>query len=138
MESRYYFLKQQDLPDKWYNIQSDFPEDLPQDTDSDTAKVETMKSIRVQELNRQDESKERYIPIPEEVREKYIQIGRSTPLMRARELEQYLDTPAEIYIKREDYMPTHSFKINSAIAQVYYAKKENFKGIVSETSAGLW
>ena len=100
MESRYYFLKQQDLPDKWYNIQSDFPEDLPQDTDSDTAKVETMKSIRVQELNRQDESKERYIPIPEEVREKYIQIGRSTPLMRARELEQYLDTPAEIYIKR--------------------------------------
>lgn len=138
MDNRYYFLQQQDLPDKWYNIQADLPEDLPQDADSDRAKIELMKRIRVQELNRQDKCKERYIPIPEEVREKYIQIGRPTPLMRARELEQYLDTPAEIYVKREDYMPTHSFKINSAIAQVYYAKKENFKGIVSETGAGQW
>ena len=58
--------------------------------------------------------------------------------MRARELETYLNTPAEIYIKREDYMPTHSFKLNSAIAQVYYASKEGFKGVVSETGAGQW
>ena len=68
----------------------------------------------------------------------YSRVGRPTPLMRAYELEEYLQTPAHIYIKREDYMPTHSFKINSAIAQTYYAKKEGFKGVVSETGAGQW
>ena len=138
MESRYYFLSQQELPNEWYNIQADLPENLPNSVETDTTKVEIMNRIRVQELNRHEEGKERYIPIPDEVKEKYIQIGRPTPLMRARELEKYLDTQAEIYIKREDYMPTHSFKINSAIAQAYYAKKENFKGVVSETGAGQW
>lgn len=143
MNSGYFFLPQQDMPNKWYNIVSDLPEELPSDIDTDAekdgfSKVEMMKSIRAKELNRQDATKERYIDIPDEVLEKYIQVGRPTPLMRAYELEKYLDTPAHIYIKREDYMPTHSFKINSAIAQTYYVKKENYKGVVSETGAGQW
>lgn len=141
MNSSYFFLPQQDMPDSWYNIVSDLPEELPADIDDNTdggSKIEMMKSIRAKELNRQDECKDRFIKIPDEVKEKYLQVGRPTPLMRAYELEKYLDTPAKIYIKREDFMPTHSFKINSAIAQTYYVKKENYKGVVSETGAGQW
>lgn len=141
MEKENCYYVKNGLPNKWYNIQADLPEELPEEIDeicNGQSKIDQMNKIRVKELVKQDKSKEKWIDIPEEVIEKYQAIGRPTPLMRAIELEKYLDTPAEIYIKREDLLPTHSFKLNSAIAQSYYAKNEGFKGVISESGAGQW
>ena len=102
------------------------------------SRIERIKKLRTKELLYQDQTNDRWIDIPQEVLEKYIEVGRPTPLMRAVELEKYLDTPARIYIKREDVLPTHSFKLNTAIAQAYYAKQENLKGLITETGAGQW
>ncbi len=71
----------------------------------------------------QEFSTERYINIPDEVRELYMRMGRPSPLFRAKGLEDKLNTPAKIYFKREDSSPTGSHKLNSAIPQAYYAKK---------------
>lgn len=129
------------IPNHWYNIQADLPEPLPPDIDildKNGSRIERIKSIRLKECNIQDETKEKWIPIPDEVISKYKDIGRPTPLMRARKLEEFLGTPARIYFKREDLLPTHSFKLNSAIAQAYYASKEGAKGLITETGAGQW
>lgn len=138
--AKYIYLSRKNIPRKWYNILADLPKPLPEDQESDSNpnSRELMQKIRPKELLRQDASRERMIDIPEEVREKYCMIGRPTPLMRATELEKYLDTPARLYIKREDLLPTHSFKLNSAIAQVYYAKKQGIAELVSESGAGQW
>ncbi|MFF2910166.1 TrpB-like pyridoxal phosphate-dependent enzyme [Paenibacillus sp. NPDC057934] len=128
------------LPTQWYNIIPELPGKLPGDIDSafEADKIQLMQRIRVKELSRQDQSMEKFIDIPPDVLEMYNRVGRPTPLMRAYELEEYLGTPAQIYIKREDVMPTHSFKLNSAIAQTFYAKKEGFQGVVTESGAGQW
>lgn len=76
--------------------------------------------------------------IPEEILVKYREFGRPTPLTRALNLEKYLDTPARIFLKREDIIPTGSFKLNTALAQAFFAKKEGYKGVVTETGAGQW
>ena len=86
------------------------------------AKKNKFKTINMQILNNNNEK--RYISIPKEVREAYMEIGRATPITRAKRLEEKLNTPAKIYLKREDMTPTGSHKINSAIPQAYYAKKE--------------
>ena len=90
------------------------------------------------ECVKQEVSPEKTIPIPEEVREILIRSGRPTPLQRAIGLERALKTPARIYFKREDISPTGSHKLNTAAAQVYYAKKEGIERIATETGAGQW
>lgn len=134
-------LNPNDLPTKWLNMRAVLPEKLPPVLDPDDDKhgrVEIMRRIRPQAMIQQDETNDEWIDIPEEVLEKFVEIGRPTPLMRAVELERYLDTPAKIYIKREDLLPSHSFKLNTAVAQAYYAKKENAEGLITETGAGQW
>ena len=83
-------------------------------------------------------SMEKNPAIPEEVREALIRFGRPTPLQRAVGLEKALNTPARIYYKREDVSPTGSHKLNTAIAQAYYAKKEGVERFATETGAGQW
>ena len=89
------------------------------------------------ELIRQEVSLEKEIPIPDEVRELY-KTYRPTPLLRARRLEKYLDTPAAIYFKYEGASPVGSHKLNTALAQAYYNKKEGIKELSTETGAGQW
>ncbi len=76
--------------------------------------------------------------IPEEVLERYLQVGRPTPLIRARRFEEYLNAPVRIYLKMEGYTYTGSHKINSALAWVYYALKDGAKFVTTETGAGQW
>jgi len=83
-------------------------------------------------------STERFIKIPEEVRERYLQVGRPTPLIRARRFEEYLDAPVKIYLKMEGYTYTGSHKVNSALAWVYYALKDGASLVTTETGAGQW
>ena len=86
----------------------------------------------------QEFATDRYIKIPDEVRNLYMEMGRPTPLVRANKLEEYLNTPAKIYFKREDTSPTGSHKLNSAIPQAYFAKKEGVERLTTETGAGQW
>jgi tryptophan synthase beta chain len=86
----------------------------------------------------QETSTQEYIPIPEEVREAYLRLGRPTPLHRATRLEQKLKTPAKIYFKREDLNPAGSHKPNTAIAQAYYHRQEGTERLTTETGAGQW
>lgn len=79
---------------------------------------------------------EKKFEIPDQVKEKYSEIGRATPLIRAKNLEKYLKTNCRIYFKREDVLPTGSFKINATIAQAYFAKENGRKTIIAETAAG--
>jgi tryptophan synthase beta chain len=132
---------EESLPRRWFNFLPHLPERLPPVRDPDdgrASRVEVMRSIRVPALTAQDSVEEPWVAIPDEVLERYAEIGRPTRLLRARELEKYLDTPARIYFKREDTLPTASFKLNSAIAQAYYAKKAGADGLVTETGAGQW
>ncbi len=89
------------------------------------------------ELIKQEVSLDREIPIPEEVRELY-KIYRPSPLLRARRLENVLGTPAHIYFKYEGVSPVGSHKLNTALAQAYYNKKEGVMGLTTETGAGQW
>lgn len=130
-----------DIPTQWYNCLPDLPEQLPPAKDSGRgeSEIEKMKKIRPNVLFEQDVNmKERWIDIPGEVLERYVQIGRPTILKRAIHLEKYLDTPAKIYYKREDMLPTGSFKLNSSIPQAYYSKLEGRRHLVTETGAGQW
>jgi tryptophan synthase beta chain len=86
----------------------------------------------------QEVSTQEFIPIPDEVREAYLRLGRPTPLYRATRLEQELRTPAKIYFKREDLNPAGSHKPNTAIAQAYYHRKEGTERLTTETGAGQW
>ena len=97
-----------------------------------------LEPIFPREIIRQEVSTQKHIPIPEEVREAYIRLGRPTPLYRARRLEAYLKTPAKIFYKREDLNPCGSHKPNTAIAQAYYSMKEGVGALATETGAGQW
>ncbi|MCX8195421.1 MAG: TrpB-like pyridoxal phosphate-dependent enzyme, partial [Candidatus Micrarchaeota archaeon] len=90
------------------------------------------------EIVRQEMCPERHIPIPEEVREALLRMGRPTPLYRATRLEKYLKTPAKIYFKHEGLNPCGSHKPNTAIAQAYYNMKEGVEKLATETGAGQW
>lgn len=129
------------IPKYWYNIIPDLPKPLPPPRDPPAAefsRVELLKQIIPSEVLRQQFTIDRQIPIPSEVQERYIDIGRPTPLIRARRLEEYLKTPAKIYFKYEGITPTGSHKINTAIPQAYYAMKDGVTGVVTETGAGQW
>ncbi len=130
-----------DLPKQWYNILPDLPEPLPppKEPEQGPSRLEFLSRTMVKECLRQEASTQRWIPIPEEVRELYIQAGRPRPLYRARKLEQHLKLKkTRIYYKREDLSPTGSHKTNTAIAQAYFAAKEGKDTLATETGAGQW
>lgn len=132
-------LSSDDVPKKWYNINADLPVELPAPKNSEGKdQLSTLPDIFVGECLKQEVTTERYVTIPNEVRELYQRLGRPTPLCRAKGLEEKLNTPAKIYYKREDSSPTGSHKLNSAIAQAYYAKKEGVERLTTETGAGQW
>ncbi len=132
-------LSSDDVPKKWYNINADLPVELPAPKNSEGKdQLSTLPDIFVGECLKQEVTTERYVTIPNEVRDLYQRLGRPTPLCRARGLEEKLNTPAKIYYKREDSSPTGSHKLNSAIAQAYFAKKEGVERLTTETGAGQW
>jgi tryptophan synthase beta chain len=133
-------LDENDMPKKWYNIQADLKTPLDPPLNPQTKKPigpADLSAIFPMDLIKQEVSQERYIPIPKEVREIY-RTWRPSPLYRARRLEKYLKTPAEIYYKWEGGSPPGSHKPNSAVAQAYYNKKAGIERIVTETGAGQW
>jgi len=128
------------VPKYFYNIVPDLPEPLPplRKPNGEPVKPEEMEVLFAKELVRQEFSKERFIPIPEELRQTYLELGRPTPLLRARRLEERLGTPARIYYKYEGVTPTGSHKVNTATAQAYYNMKEGVERLTTETGAGQW
>ncbi len=134
-------LDADEMPKSWYNIQADLPSPLPPPLDPTTQKPispQLLERIFAKELIRQEVSQEHYIKIPDEVIDTYLRLPRPTPLYRAKRLENYLKTPAQIYFKCENFSPTGSHKTNTAIAQAYYNKKQGIKRLATETGAGQW
>ncbi len=134
-------LSQDELPRDYYNIQHDLPEPLPPPLDPRTMQPmapEPLLRLFAKECVMQEVSTQEFIPIPEEVRDAYLRLGRPTPLYRATRLEQRLRTPAKIFFKREDLNPVGSHKPNTAIAQAYYHMKEGTQRLTTETGAGQW
>ena len=132
-------LSSEEVPKQWYNINADLPVELPMPKNSEGKdQIAALQKAFTKAGLEQEFAQERYIKIPNEVRELYIQMGRPSPLFRATRLEEYLNTPAKIYYKREDTSPTGSHKLNSAIPQAYFAKKEGVERLTTETGAGQW
>lgn len=135
-----FLLNETDLPKFWYNIYADSPVSPTPVLHPGTMEPITPDFLSVlfpMELIMQEISSERYIEIPEEVREIY-KLYRPTPLLRARRLEKALGTPAHIYYKNEGVSPAGSHKPNTAIAQAYYNKAAGTKALTTETGAGQW
>lgn len=133
-------LSQNDLPKFWYNITADSPVAPSPVLHPVTLEPVTPDFLSVlfpMEIIQQEISQERYIPIPEEVREIY-QLYRPTPLIRARRLEKLLDTPAHIYYKYEGASPVGSHKPNTAIPQAFFNKVAGTRALTTETGAGQW
>ena len=128
------------MPDKWYNVVPDLPEPLapPRDSKNDISSINLLNKILPKEVLKQEFTFRRYEKIPDEVMDQYEQIGRPTPLVRARNLEKKLNYSGKIYYKYEGATATGSHKINTAIPQAYYAMKEGVKGVTTETGAGQW
>ncbi len=129
------------LPRNYYNIQADLPEPLAPPLDPKTLQPVNpalLERLFAKELVRQEISSERFIKIPDEVLQIYRVMGRPTPLVRARRLEKFLKTPAQIFFKAEYLSPTGSHKPNTAIAQAYYNKREGVQRVVTESGAGQW
>jgi tryptophan synthase beta chain len=137
---KYVNLKPEEMPDKWYNILPDLPEPFPEprDPEGGESRIQNLPKMMVGECLKQEFSQDRWIEIPEELMFYYMQAGRPRPLFRAYALEKHLDTPARLYYKSEFYSPTGSHKVNTALAQCYYAKREGYKRVVTETGAGQW
>ncbi|MHC1600706.1 MAG: TrpB-like pyridoxal phosphate-dependent enzyme [Candidatus Methanospirareceae archaeon] len=134
------FLDEEEIPKEWYNVQADMPSPLDPAINPATKepiKPEELAAIFPMELIKQEASTEKWIPIPEEVREIYM-LWRPTPLYRAKRLEEKLKTPARIYYKWEGVSPPGSHKPNTAVAQAYYNMKEGIGRIATETGAGQW
>ncbi|MGQ9540214.1 MAG: TrpB-like pyridoxal phosphate-dependent enzyme [Armatimonadota bacterium] len=136
----HFVLSQSDIPTHWYNILTDLPEPLPPPLHPATQqpiKPEDMLPIFPEPLVMQEFSPERWVEIPEPVREIYA-LWRPTPLLRAVRLEKALQTPAHIYYKYEGVSPAGSHKPNTAVAQAYYNKVAGIKRLATETGAGQW
>ena len=133
-------LSESDLPKRWYNVLADCPTPPAPVLNPQTLEPVTpefMSVIFPMNLIEQEMSANRYIDIPEEVREIY-KLWRPTPLIRARRLEKALGTPAHIYFKNEGVSPSGSHKPNTAVAQAYYNKIAGVKAMTTETGAGQW
>lgn len=130
----------EDIPKRWYNLAADLP-DLKAPLNPVTGepvKPENFEPLFCKEIIKQEASTERYIDIPEEIREGFISLNRPSPLQRAFRLEKYLKTPAKIYFKREDLSPLGSHKGNTALAQAYYNAEAGIHTLTTETGAGQW
>ena len=136
-----FYLTEEQMPKRWYNLRADMkelpdpmlnPQTLKPVTKEDLLPVFCEELVE-QELN----NEKRYYDIPKEIQQMY-RIYRPSPLIRAYNLEKALGTPAKIYYKFEGNNTSGSHKLNSAIAQVYYAKKQGVKGLTTETGAGQW
>ncbi|MBP1663722.1 MAG: pyridoxal-phosphate dependent TrpB-like enzyme [Bacteroidetes bacterium] len=140
-KTKKFLLPEAEIPTQWYNILADMPNKPKPILNPGTKqplKPEDLYPIFAEELSRQElNMSDQWIDIPEEVRDKYM-IYRPTPLVRAYNLEKALDTPAHIYFKNESVSPVGSHKLNSALAQAYYCKKQGITNITTETGAGQW
>ena len=133
-------LPQSEIPRQWYNVQADLPRPLPPPLHPQTHNPvgpDDLAPLFPMDLIGQEMSPERYVDIPDEVREIY-KLWRPTPLLRARRLEKALGTPAHIYYKYEGTSPSGSHKLNTAVPQAYYNKQEGVQGLTTETGAGQW
>lgn len=141
MKQKRFVLSEEDIPKQWYNIQADMPVKPMPMLDPVTRQpvtVDDLSSLFSEECSRQELNQtDRWIDIPDEVLEKYAYY-RTTPLVRAYGLEEALGTPAHIYFKNESVSPIGSHKLNSALAQAYYCKKEGVTNVTTETGAGQW
>ena len=135
------YLEEQEMPRQWYNVRADMkkkPAPILNPGTLEPITFEELSGIFCEELARQElDENTRYFDIPEEIRNFY-KMYRPSPLVRAYCLEEKLDTPAHIYYKFEGNNTSGSHKLNSAIAQVYYGKKQGLKGVTTETGAGQW
>lgn len=135
------YLEENEMPKQWYNVRADMkqkPAPLLNPATMKPVTSEELSQIFCEELVKQElNDTDRYIDIPEEILEFY-KMYRPSPLVRAYCLEKKLDTPAKIYYKFEGNNTSGSHKLNSAIAQAYYAKKQGLKGVTTETGAGQW
>lgn len=135
------YLSEEQIPKQWYNLRADMkeqPEPLLNPSTLKPATIDDLTPVFCKELAKQElDATTRYIDIPEEVQEMY-KVYRPSPLIRAYNLEKALDTPAKIYYKFEGNNTSGSHKLNSAIAQAYYAKKEGLTSVTTETGAGQW
>ncbi|OJU56658.1 MAG: TrpB-like pyridoxal-phosphate dependent enzyme [Bacteroidales bacterium 45-6] len=134
------FLNENEIPHSWYNIVADMQNKplppLHPGTKQPLSPAD-LEPIFAKELIKQEVSEERWIEIPDEVRELY-KLWRPTPLVRATALEKALDTPAHIYFKNESVSPVGSHKLNSALPQAYYNKMQGITHLTTETGAGQW
>ncbi|MCQ2552730.1 MAG: TrpB-like pyridoxal phosphate-dependent enzyme [Clostridia bacterium] len=135
------YLSEDEIPKQWYNLRADMktkPAPLLNPGTHQPLKAEELTPIFCEEPVKQElDNDTAYIDIPEEIRE-YYKTYRPSPVGRAYELEKALGTPAKIYYKFEGNNTSGSHKLNSAIAQAYYAKKQGLKGVTTETGAGQW
>ena len=136
-----FYLTEDQMPTQWYNLRADMkeqPDPLLNPGTLEPLREEELYPIFCKELAAQEmDSKTRYFDIPEEIQEMY-KIYRPSPLIRAYNLEKELGTPAKIYYKFEGNNTSGSHKLNSAIAQAYYAKKQGLTSLTTETGAGQW
>ena len=136
-----FYLSEDQMPKQWYNLRADMknlPDPLINPVTMKSVTLDDLYPIFSEESAKQElDSKTRYLDIPEEVQEIY-KIYRPSPLIRAYNLEKALDTPAKIYYKFEGNNTSGSHKLNSAVAQAYYAKKQGLKYLTTETGAGQW
>ncbi len=133
-------LTEREIPKKWYNLTADLEDKPRPPLDPQTHQPISPDKLSVifpQNLIEQEVASQRYIKIPEELLKAYAK-WRPTPLVRARGLEELLETPAHIYFKNESVSPAGSHKLNTALAQAYYNKLEGVKRLVTETGAGQW
>lgn len=135
------YLEESEMPESWYNVRADMknkPAPLLNPGTGQSMTAEELGGVFCDELVKQElDNDTAYIPIPEEIRNFY-KMYRPSPLVRAYCLEEKLQTPAKIYYKFEGNNTSGSHKLNSAIAQAYYAKKQGLKGVTTETGAGQW
>lgn len=135
------YLEEKEMPTQWYNVRADMknkPAPLLNPATMQPMTAEELSAVFCKELVSQElDDTTPYIDIPEEIR-KFYKMYRPSPLVRAYCLEEKLDTPAKIYYKFEGNNTSGSHKLNSAIAQAYYAKQQGLKGVTTETGAGQW
>lgn len=135
------YLEESEMPTQWYNVRADMknkPAPLLNSATLEPMKPEELEHVFCKELVQQElDDTTPYFDIPQEIRDFY-KMYRPSPLVRAYCLEKALDTPAKIYYKFEGNNTSGSHKLNSAIAQAYYAKKQGLKGVTTETGAGQW
>lgn len=135
------YLTEEQMPKQWYNLRADMkeqPDPMINPATGKPATEEDLYPVFCKELAHQEMDYEtRYVDIPEEIQDFY-KMYRPSPLCRAYNLEKYLDTPAKIYYKFEGNNTSGSHKLNSAVAQAYYAKKQGLTSLTTETGAGQW